>query len=152
MRRVKGETRAANIALVRAELRRQGIAPLKVRKKATSLFTTKKKIRPGDIAVFSRQLATMMEAGVPLVQSFDIVGRGHENPAMQDLLLAIKADVEGGTALAEALSKHPLYFDDLFCNLVRAGEAAGVLEILLDKIAIYKEKTESLKGKIKKMY
>lgn len=149
-RRVKGETRAANIAFVRAELRRQGIAPLKVKKKATSLFNTKKKITPGDIAIFSRQLATMMEAGVPLVQSFDIVGRGHENPAMQDLLLAIKADVEGGTALAEALAKHPLYFDDLFCNLVRAGEAAGVLEILLDKIAIYKEKTESLKGKIKK--
>ena len=110
----------------------------------------KKKITAGDIAVFSRQLATMMNAGVPLVQAFDIVGRGHENPAMQDLLLTIKADVESGTALAEALSKHPLYFDDLFCNLVRAGEAAGVLEILLDKIATYKEKTESLKGKIKK--
>ncbi len=92
----------------------------------------------------------MMESGVPLVQAFDIVGRGHNNPAMQDLILAIKADVEGGTALAEALAKHPLYFDDLFCNLVRAGEAAGVLEDLLDKIATYKEKTESIKGKIKK--
>ncbi|MEJ1365950.1 MAG: type II secretion system F family protein [Candidatus Sedimenticola sp. (ex Thyasira tokunagai)] len=149
-RRVKGESRSASMALVRAELRKQGIAPLKVKKKTTALFNTKKRITPSDIAIFSRQLATMMEAGVPLVQAFDIVGRGHENPAMQDLILAIKSDVEGGTALAEALKKHPLYFDDLFCNLVRAGEAAGVLEILLDKIATYKEKTESLKGKIKK--
>ncbi|MES9883080.1 MAG: type II secretion system F family protein [Sedimenticola sp.] len=149
-RRMKGESRAASIALVRAELRKQGIAPLKVKKKPIDLFNTKKKITPGDIAIFSRQLATMMEAGVPMVQAFDIVGRGHENPAMQDLILAVKSDVEGGTALAEALKKHPLYFDDLFCNLVRAGEAAGVLEILLDKIATYKEKTESLKGKIKK--
>lgn len=149
-KRVKGESRAASLALVRADLRRQGINPLKVKKKPTALFTSKKKITPGDIAVFSRQLATMMESGVPLVQAFDIVGRGHNNPAMQDLILAVKADVEGGTALAEALAKHPLYFDDLFCNLVRAGEAAGVLEDLLDKIATYKEKTESIKGKIKK--
>lgn len=149
-KRIKGETRAASLALVRADLRRQGINPLKVKKKPTALFNTKKKITPGDIAVFSRQLATMMESGVPLVQAFDIVGRGHDNPAMQDLILSIKADVEGGTALAEALAKHPLYFDDLFCNLVRAGEAAGVLEDLLDKIATYKEKTESIKGKIKK--
>lgn len=149
-KRLKGETRAASLALVRADLRRQGINPLKVKKKPTSLFSTKKKITPGDIAVFSRQLATMMESGVPLVQAFDIVGRGHDNPAMQDLILSIKSDVEGGTALAEALAKHPLYFDDLFCNLVRAGEAAGVLEDLLDKIATYKEKTESIKGKIKK--
>ncbi len=149
-KRMKGEARAASMALVKADLRRQGIVPLKVKKKATSLFNTKKKITAGDIAVFSRQLATMMNAGVPLVQAFDIVGRGHENPAMQDLILAIKTDVEGGTALAEALAKHPLHFDDLFVNLVRAGEAAGVLETLLDKIATYKEKTESLKGKIKK--
>ncbi|WP_428623637.1 type II secretion system F family protein [Sedimenticola sp.] len=149
-KRIKGESRAASLALVRADLRRQGINPLKVKKKASSVFSTKKKITPGDIAIFSRQLSTMMEAGVPLVQAFDIVGRGHNNPSMQDLILAIKADVEGGTALAEALSKHPLYFDDLFCNLVRAGEAAGVLENLLDKIATYKEKTESIKGKIKK--
>ncbi|MET0101981.1 MAG: type II secretion system F family protein [Sedimenticola sp.] len=150
-KRVTGETRAETIAMVRADLRRQGINPLKVKKKATSFLTNrKKKIRAGDIAVFSRQLATMMAAGVPLVQSFDIVGKGHENPAMQDLILSIKADVEGGTALAEALKKHPLYFDDLFCNLVYAGEQAGVLEDLLDKIATYKEKTESLKGKIKK--
>ncbi|AKH20526.1 type II secretion system F family protein [Sedimenticola thiotaurini] len=149
-KRIKGETRAASLALVRADLRRQGINPLKVKKKPTALFNTKKRITPGDIAIFSRQLATMMESGVPLVQAFDIVGRGHDNPSMQDLILSIKADVEGGTALAEALAKHPLYFDDLFCNLVRAGEAAGVLEDLLDKIATYKEKTESIKGKIKK--
>ncbi len=150
-KRVKGETRSSSTATVRAELRRQGINPLKVKKKPTSLFTNqKKKIRAGDIAIFARQLATMMTAGVPLVQAFDIVARGNENPAMQDLLLSIKADVEGGTALAEALKKHPLYFDDLFCNLVQAGEAAGVLETLLDKIATYKEKTESIKAKIKK--
>ncbi|HHH40146.1 MAG TPA: type II secretion system F family protein [Sedimenticola sp.] len=148
-KRLKGESRAANIALVRADLRRQGINPLKIRKKST-LFKRRKKITTKDIAIFSRQLATMMSSGVPLVQSFDIVGRGHENPAMQDLILSIKADIEGGTALAEALKKHPLYFDDLFCNLVYAGEQAGVLEELLHKIATYKEKTESLKGKIKK--
>lgn len=149
--RVKGESRAADIALVRAELRRQGINPLKVRKKSTSFLTNRKKaITPKDIAIFSRQLATMMSAGVAMVQAFDIVGRGHVNPTMQDLVLSIKADVEGGTSLTEALRKHPLYFDDLFCNLVQAGEQAGVLEILLDKIATYKEKTESIKGKIKK--
>ena len=149
--RVKGESRSSNMALVRAELRRQGINPLKVRKKSTSFLTNrKKKITSKDIAVFSRQMATMMSAGVPLVQSFDIVGRGHVNPAMQDLVLAIKADVEAGISLTDSLKKHPLYFDDLFCNLVRAGEQAGVLEALLDKIATYKEKTESLKGKIKK--
>lgn len=149
-KRIKGETRAASMALVRADLRRQGINPIKVKKKSTLFKSRKKKIRPGDIAVFSRQLATMMSSGVPLVQAFDIVGRGHDNPSMQDLILSIKADVEGGTALAEALKKHPLYFDDLFCNLVHAGEQAGVLEELLHKIATYKEKTESLKGKIKK--
>ncbi len=150
-KRMSGETRASNLNMARADLRRQGINPLKLKKKPASLFTNRKsKITAGDIAVFARQLATMMSAGVPLVQAFDIVGRGHDNPAMQDLLLAIKVDVEGGTALAAALSKHPLHFDDLFCNLVKAGEAAGVLEDLLDKIATYKEKTESIKGKIKK--
>jgi type IV pilus assembly protein PilC len=148
--RVKGETRASDVAAVRADLRRQGVNPLKVKKKAQPLFGGKKKIKSVDIAVFSRQLATMMAAGVPLVQAFDIVGRGHDNPAMQDLILSIKNDVESGTALTEALSKHPLYFDDLFCHLVAAGEQAGVLDVLLDKIAMYKEKTESLKGKIKK--
>ncbi len=149
--RITGESRATNIAMVRADLRRQGVNPLKVRKKATSLLASKKKkITTGDITVFSRQLATMMASGVPMVQAFDIVGRGHENPSMQELILAIKADVEGGTALADALKKHPLHFDDLFVNLVRAGEHAGVLETLLDKIATYKEKTESIKAKIKK--
>ena len=149
--RVKGETRTATIATAKAELRRQGINPIKVRKKATSILANrKKKITPKDIAVFSRQMATMMAAGVPLVQSFEIVGRGHVNPAMQDLVLSIKNDVEGGSNLTDALRKHPLHFDNLFCNLVQAGEQAGVLETLLDKIATYKEKTESLKGKIKK--
>ncbi len=148
--KVKGETNAANISLVRAELRRQGINASKVKQKAQPLLNRKKPITPKDIAIFSRQLATMMSSGVPLVQSFDIVGRGHENPSMQEMLLSIKADIEGGTALAPALAKHPLHFDDLFCNLVEAGEAAGVLEELLDKIATYKEKTESLKAKIKK--
>jgi len=150
-KRLKGETRAATITLVRADLRKQGIIPLKIKKKPSSLFTARKpKITSKDIAIFARQLATMMQAGVPMVQAFDIVGRGSENASMQDLILSIKADVEGGTALATALSKHPLYFDDLFCNLVRAGEAAGVLEDLLDKIATYKEKMESIKAKIKK--
>ncbi len=149
--RVKGETRASSITMVRAELRRQGVNATKVKKKARPLLGGgKKKIKTADIAVFSRQLATMMAAGVPLVQAFDIVGRGHENPAMQDLILSIKQDIESGTAMAVALGKHPLYFDDLFCNLVAAGEQAGVLDVLLDKIATYKEKTESIKGKIKK--
>jgi len=149
--RVKGESRAGTIALARADLRRQGITPLKLRKKSSSIFSNrKKKITSKDIAIFSRQLATMMSAGVPMVQAFDIVGRGHNNPAMQEMVLSIKADVEGGTSLTTALRKHPLYFDDLFCNLVEAGEQAGVLETLLDKIATYKEKTESLKSKIKK--
>jgi type IV pilus assembly protein PilC len=149
--RVKGETRAANMAVVRADLRRQGVSPTKVKKKAQPLFGTgKKRITTGDITVFSRQLATMMAAGVPLVQAFDIVGRGHDNPSMQDLILSIKSDIESGTALTDSLAKHPLYFDELFCNLVAAGEQAGVLDVLLDKIATYKEKTESIKGKIKK--
>jgi type IV pilus assembly protein PilC len=149
--RITGETSATNVAMVRADLRRQGITPLKIRKKATSIFSSrKKKITTGDIAIFSRQLATMMSSGVPMVQAFDIVGRGHENPSMQELILAVKGDVEGGTALADALKKHPLHFDDLFVQLVRAGEHAGVLESLLDKIATYKEKTESIKAKIKK--
>jgi type IV pilus assembly protein PilC len=149
--RIKGESRAANIALARADLRRQGITPLKVKKKSSSIFTNRKqKITSKDIAIFSRQLATMMSAGVPMVQAFDIVGRGHNNPSMQEMILSIKADIEGGTSLTASLRKHPIYFDDLFCNLVEAGEQAGVLETLLHKIATYKEKTESLKGKIKK--
>jgi type IV pilus assembly protein PilC len=151
-KRVKGEATGSNVALIKADLRRQGITPLKVKKKPKALFggAKKKKITTKDISVFSRQLATMMAAGVPLVQAFEIVGRGHENPAMQDLIMNVKADVESGTALAEALRKHPLQFDDLFCNLVHAGEQAGILESLLDKIATYKEKVEAIKSKIKK--
>lgn len=148
--RVKGETPAISDSVLKADLRRQGINPIKVRKKPKPLFGGKKKITGQDIAVFSRQLATMMAAGVPMVQAFDIVGRGHENPSMQELILSIKADVEGGTSLADALAKHPLYFDELFVNLVRAGEQSGALENLLDKIATYKEKTEAMKAKIKK--
>jgi type IV pilus assembly protein PilC len=150
-KKIKGESRAANPSMVKADLRRQGISPVKVRKKS-ALFSAskKKKILPKDIAVFTRQLATMMSAGVPLVQSFEIIGRGHENPAMQQLVLAIKNDVESGSTLASALGKHPLYFDELVCNLVAAGEQAGILETLLDKIAVYKEKSEALKSKIKK--
>jgi len=150
-KRSKGEIAGSTLALVKADLRRQGITPLKVKKKPKSLFgAPKKKITSSDIAIFSRQLATMMAAGVPMVQSFEIVGKGHENPSMQDLIMAIKADVESGTSLAESLKKHPLYFDDLYCSLVHAGEQAGILETLLDKIATYKEKVEAIKGKIKK--
>ena len=148
-KRVKGRTIAANEAAVRAELRNQGVVPLKVRKQSV-LFQKKGKVTAGDIAIFSRQLATMLSAGIPLVQAFEIVGNGHDNPAMQKLIMAVKQDVEGGSALAEALSKHPLHFDDLFVNLVEAGEQAGALETLLDKIATYKEKTEAIKKKIKK--
>jgi type IV pilus assembly protein PilC len=149
--RAKGETKGFSVALVKAELRRQGINPLKVRKKPKSLFGAKtKKIIPKDIAVFSRQMATMMSSGVPLVQSFEIIGRGHDNPSMQNLIMTIKADVESGSSLSEALAKHPRYFDELYCNLVRAGEQAGILETLLHKIALYKEKVEAIKGKIKK--
>lgn len=149
--RVKGESSATNPSIVKAELRRQGINPLKVRKKSALFASAKsKKILPKDIAIFTRQLSTMLSAGVPLVQSFDIIGRGHENPGMQELVLTIKGDVESGTSLAGSLGKHPLYFDELVCNLVHAGEQAGILETLLDKIATYKEKTEALKSKIKK--
>jgi type IV pilus assembly protein PilC len=148
-KKVKGKVVAASEAAVRTELRRQGVVPTRVRKQSM-LFRKQGRVTAADIAIFSRQMATMMTAGIPLVQSFDIIGAGHENPAMQKLILAIKADVEGGTALADALAKHPLHFDDLFVNLVSAGEQAGALETLLDKIATYKEKTEAIKKKIKK--
>ena len=148
-KKVKGKVVSTTEAAVRSELRRQGVVATRVRKQS-SLFQSKGKVTAADIAIFSRQLATMMSAGIPLVQSFDIVGAGHENPAMQKLILAIKADVEGGSALAVALGKHPLHFDDLFVNLVTAGEQAGALETLLDKIATYKEKTEAIKKKVKK--
>ena len=148
-KKVKGKVVSTSEAAVRADLRRQGVVPTRVRKQSM-LFRKQGKVTAGDIAIFSRQLATMMTAGIPLVQSFDIVGAGHENPAMQKLILAIKGDVEGGTSLHEALAKHPLHFDDLFVSLVAAGEQAGALETLLDKIATYKEKTEAIKKKIKK--
>ncbi len=148
--RLKGESRGENIGKVKAELRRLGVTPLKVKKKPLEIFSSRRRIRPKDIAFFTRQLATMMNAGVPLVQSFDIIARGLENPTFQELILSIKNDIEGGTSLTESLRKHPLYFDDLYCNLVQAGEQSGALETLLDRIATYKEKTESLKGKIKK--
>ncbi|MFK8027414.1 MAG: type II secretion system F family protein [Gammaproteobacteria bacterium] len=149
--KVKGESQASSEILLKADLRRQGINPMKVKKKPKALFGgSGKKIIPKDIAIFARQLATMMTAGVPLVQSFEIIGRGHENPNMQDLVLGIKSDVEGGTSLADALEKQPKYFDDLFCSLVGAGEQSGALESLLDKVATYKEKTEELKAKVKK--
>src|SRR5919108_2657646 len=147
--RVSGKSLAPDEAALRADLRRQGIAVNKVKKQAQA-FRSGGKVNPADIAVFSRQLATMLAAGIPLVQSFDIVGNGNEKPAMQKLILDIKADVEGGTSLHEALGKHPLHFDDLYVNLVEAGEQAGALETLLDKIATYKEKTEALKKKVKK--
>lgn len=149
-KKIKGKSMAINEAAVRADLRRQGVVPSRIKKQGKGLFSKSGTIAPADIAIFMRQLATMLSAGIPLVQSFEIVGNGHENPAMQKLILAVKADVEGGSALAESLAKHPLYFDDLVINLVEAGEQAGALESLLDKIATYKEKTEALKKKIKK--
>ena len=147
--KVRGKTMASSEAAVRAVLRKQGVVPVRIRKEST-LFKGGGKVTPGDIAIFSRQIATMLAAGIPLVQAFDIVGAGHDNPAMQKLILSIRADLESGTALAEALGRHPLYFDDLFVNLVTAGEQAGALDTLLDKIATYKEKTEAIKKKIKK--
>ncbi len=147
--RVKGKSLASDEAVLRSELRRQGIAPSKIRKQSSAPGRGGK-IKSEDIAIFSRQLATMLAAGIPLVQAFEIVGNGNDKPAMQKLVLDIKADVEGGTSLHEALGKHPLYFDDLFVNLVEAGEQAGALESLLDKVATYKEKTEALKKKVKK--
>ena len=147
--RVKGKSLATDETALRADLRRQGIAPSRIRKQSQS-FKSGGKPKPEDIAVFSRQLATMLAAGIPMVQSFEIVGAGHDKPSMQKLILDIKADVEGGTSLHESLAKHPLYFDDLFVNLVEAGEQAGALESLLDKVATYKEKTEALKKKVKK--
>lgn len=148
-KKTKGEIAGASEAQVKAELRRRGVNPTKVKKKAGGAKRGKK-ITPKDVAIFMRQLATMMQAGVPLVQSFEIVANGHENPSMQTLLLAVKSDVEAGNNLAQSMSKHPFYFDALVCNLVDAGEQAGTLDQLLDKIATYKEKIEAIKSKIKK--
>jgi type IV pilus assembly protein PilC len=147
--RVSGKSLAPDETSLRADLRRQGIAVTKV-KKQSQAFKAGGKVNAEDISVFSRQLATMLAAGIPLVQAFEIVGNGNDKPSMQKLILDIKADVEGGTSLHEALGKHPLHFDDLYVNLVEAGEQAGALETLLDKIATYKEKTEALKKKVKK--
>jgi type IV pilus assembly protein PilC len=143
---VRGEMRAGGEALVGATLRRQGILVQKVKKRRTSAGGT---IKPKDIAIFTRQLATMMKAGVPLLQSFDIVARGSTNPRVTKLLNDIRGDVETGTSLSSAFRKHPMYFDALYCNLVEAGEAAGILETLLDRLATYQEKTIAIKQKIK---
>ena len=147
----KGEIEAVSSSMAKAQLRRQGIKPKSVRKKAKPLFGSGgKKIKPMDICIFTRQMATMMKAGVPLVQSFEIVADGLENPSMTALVNTIKNDVAAGNGLAPSLSKHPKYFDDLFCSLVASGEASGTLEVMLDRVATYKEKTEQLKSKIKK--
>jgi len=149
--KMKGEAQGKNASLVKADLRRQGINPTVVRKKPKPLFgKAGKTITPREIATFSRQIATMMQAGVPLVSGIDIVAGGQKNPRMGDLLNDIRDQLAGGTSFSEALSKHPVQFDDLFQNLVRAGEGAGVLDTVLDTIATYKERIESLKGKIKK--
>lgn len=147
----KGEITAISQAMARAQLRQQGIKPNNVRKKPKPLFGGKgKAIKPADIAIFTRQLATMLKAGVPLVQSFDIVEDGLEKPQMKALVVSIKNDVASGSGLAPSLAKHPRYFDDLFCSLVGSGEDSGTLEVMLDRVATYKEKSEQLKAKIKK--
>ncbi|WP_036173095.1 type II secretion system F family protein [Massilia sp. 9096] len=143
---VRGEMRAGGETIVNVTLRRQGIVVTKVKKKA---YRSGKKIQDKDLTLFTRQLATMMKAGVPLLQSFDIVGKGHANPSMSKLIMDLRADIETGTSLNNAFRKYPLYFDPLFCNLVGAGEQAGILEDLLTRLAIYKEKTLALKAKIK---
>lgn len=143
---VKGEMRAQGESVVSASLRRQGILVTKVKKRS---FSSGKKVTDKDITLFTRQLATMMKAGVPLLQSFEIVAKGHANPSVAKLLLDIRGDVETGTSLNQAFRKYPLYFDALFCNLVGAGEQAGILEDLLTRLALYKEKTLAIKAKIK---
>jgi len=148
--KIKGELSGTNAALVKAQLRKQGVNPTKVRKKGMSLLSKGKKIKPMDIALFTRQMATMMGSGVPLLQSFDIISEGFDNPNMRKLVDEIKQEVAAGNSLANSLRKKPQYFDDLYCNLVDAGEQSGALETLLDRVATYKEKTESLKAKIKK--
>ncbi|MCX2830108.1 type II secretion system F family protein [Microbulbifer thermotolerans] len=148
--KVEGEINGTSPALIKAQLRKQGIIANRVQKKPKPLFGGKKKVKPEDIALFTRQMATMMKAGVPLVQSFEIVADGLDNQGVKELIFKIRDEVASGTAFADALRKHPLYFDDLFCNLVASGEQSGALETMLDRIATYKEKTESLKKKIKK--
>jgi type IV pilus assembly protein PilC len=145
-KQVRGETRAAGENQVKAYLRRQGVTPSKIKKRRMG---SGKSIKPKDLAIFTRQLATMMKAGVPLLQAFDIVGRGNPNPSVTKLLNDIRMDVETGTSLSVAFRKYPLYFDNLYCNLVEAGESAGILDQLLDRLAVYMEKTEAIKSKIK---
>src|SRR5206468_3115888 len=145
-KQIRGETRAAGQHQVMSALRHQGVTPTKVKKRR---MRSGAKIKPKDIAIFTRQLATMMKAGVPLLQAFDIVGRGNANPSVAKLLNDVRTDVETGTSLSAAFRKYPLYFDNLYCNLVEAGEAAGILETLLDRLAVYMEKTEAIKSKIK---
>jgi type IV pilus assembly protein PilC len=150
-KRMKGEMPAKNASLVKAELRRQGMNPQTVRERAKPLFgSAGKKVKPGDVAVFSRQIATMMTSGVPMVQAFDIIADGQKNIRFKNILVDVKQNIEGGAALHEALGKYPVQFDELYCNLVHAGETSGVLDTVLDTVATYKERTESLKKKIKK--
>jgi type IV pilus assembly protein PilC len=148
--RVKGIIEASSDAAAKVMLRNQQLTQIKLKKQLQLFGKSKKKITSQDISIFSRQLATMMQAGVPMVQALEIVAKGHDNPSMGDLINAVKTDIESGSTLAEALGNQPLYFDDLFVNLTAAGEAAGALETLLDKIATYKEKTEAIKKKVKK--
>lgn len=147
--KIKGKMPAENQDIVKQQLLKQGITPKAINAELFSFGGAKKAIKPVDIAVFLRQLAIMMKAGVPLVQSFDIIGKGHENPSVQDLVMDVKQDVESGNPFAESLRKHPKYFDDLVCDLIHAGEQSGTLEQMLDRIATYKEKSEALKSKIK---
>ena len=150
-RKSKGEVLATSAAIARVQLRKQGVVAKSVKKKSKPLFTFgAKKIKPADIAIFTRQLATMIEAGVPLVQAFDIVAEGTDHEKMRELIMTVRTDVSSGTGLAGALEKHPAHFDVLFCSLVASGENSGTLEVMLDRVATYKEKTEALKAKIKK--
>ena len=146
-KKIKGEMKASGESFVNATLRRQGITVIKVKKQSS--FGGGAKVTTKDVTLFTRQLATMMKAGVPLLQSFDIVGKGHSNPAVAKLLGDIKADVETGSSLSQAFRKYPLYFDNLYCNLVNAGEQAGILDALLDRLATYMEKTQAIISKIK---
>lgn len=149
--KMKGEQSARNANFLRAELRRQGIAPSMVKPKPKPLFgAAGRKVNSSDIAFFSRQMATMMKAGVPIVSSLEIIGEGHKNPRMRQMVGSIRTDIEGGASLHEAISRHPAQFDELYRNLIKAGEGAGVLETVLDTVASYKESVEALKGKAKK--
>ncbi|GAB3026825.1 MULTISPECIES: type II secretion system F family protein [Oleiagrimonas] len=150
-KKMKGELQSKNASLVKAELRRQGMNPQTVREKPKPLFgSTGSRVKPRDVAIFSRQIATMMASGVPMVQAFEIIAGGQRNPRFKNMLTDIKQTIEGGSTLHEALGKYPIQFDELFCNLVQAGESAGVLDTVLDTVATYKERMEGIKSKIKK--